>query len=397
MKRILAIMLALMLCALGALAEEADAGSAPEINTLIEEGSFIIQIPVDEGDEGWQADDMSQDDTVVKLYDADVLEDTFVARYDPVGDGDMTVSVRHYYNGFACDKAMTWDLRVADGAVQEVIGGSVTESPAEADLDSVISGEWIEKENGLSQLTVTKNADGGWDVEVYSPVSQGVYILMANACYDCVQDAFLYDKGKFFQTPVTDSEDAELGEPVVVGATGQFTLESEDELTLRWYNDQSPEEDLLFIRMDEDDPDDVDSDVDTSDWSYYTFEGSAVAMKLPADFHDNGQPPAEGVFYNAGDDDVVLQVIPTDDDFSDRDALMEFYNTQEYIVRATQLEINGVELVYAEGADDGAMVYAAISPEGTTYQFVFLPQSDRGEAVIEAITSTICSSESIPE
>ena len=140
-----------------------------------------------------------------------------------------------------------------------------------------------------------------------------------------------------------------------------------------------------------------DTAVDTADWSYYTFEGSGVAMKLPPDFADDDELPIEGVFYNAGDADVMLQVIPTDDTFTDRDALMEFYNTQEYIVRSTPLEINGVDLVYAEGADDGAMVYAAISAEGTTYQFVFLPQSDRGEAVIEAITATICSSEQIPE
>ena len=83
----------------------------------------MFQILVAEGNDGWQADDMSQDDSVVKLYDADIIEDTFVARYDPTGDGDMAVCVKHM-NGIACDEAFTWDLRVNCGVVQEIIGGS---------------------------------------------------------------------------------------------------------------------------------------------------------------------------------------------------------------------------------------------------------------------------------
>lgn len=131
--------------------------------------------------------------------------------------------------------------------------------------------------------------------------------------------------------------------------------------------------------------------------NYYTFEGTAVAMRIPAEFLQTDSEPAEDVYFEGRSADVFLQVSAVDGDFADRDALMEYYNGLDYVVRATQLEINGVELVYAEGADDNAMVYAVISPEGTTYQFVFLPQNEKGVAMVEAITQSICPSDAVPQ
>ena len=130
---------------------------------------------------------------------------------------------------------------------------------------------------------------------------------------------------------------------------------------------------------------------------YYTFEDSGVAMKLPADYKTPDREAAPTVVFEASHDDVFLQVSVLDEKFADRDALMEYYNGLEYVIRATQLEINGVELVYAEGADDDAMVYAVIGPEGTTYQFVFLPQNENSLAVIEAMTQSIRPSETLAD
>ena len=42
-------------------------------------------------------------------------------------------------SGIACDEAFTWDLRVKDGAVQEVIGGSHAQAPDAAELPTAIS------------------------------------------------------------------------------------------------------------------------------------------------------------------------------------------------------------------------------------------------------------------
>lgn len=239
----------LILIALMSLAGVTALADGTSINCLIEEGSFIIQIDDPEGDLGWVADDMAQDDSVVKLYDADLIEDTFVVRYDPVGDGDVTVGVRHY-TGIACDELHTFDLHVENGAVTESTGGSYTASPDPAEQDPFLIGEWLEKETQFAQMTIEKNPSGrGWDVEITSPLTHGAYIFKATIDYDCELDAFVYDKGKFWEVPVTDDENVELGEAKIAGSTGSFTIGgAEEDLTLTWYSDVSPEERVVFER-----------------------------------------------------------------------------------------------------------------------------------------------------
>lgn len=239
----------LILIALMSLAGVTALADGASINCLIEEGSFIIQIDDPEGDLGWVADDMAQDDSIVKLYDADLIEDTFVVRYDPVGDGDVTVGVRHY-TGIACDELHTFDLHVENGAVTESTGGSYTASPDPAEQDPFLIGEWLEKETQFTQMTIEKNPGGrGWDVEIASPLTHGAYIFKATIDYDCELDAFVYDKGKFWEVPVTDDENAELGEAKIAGSTGSFTIGgTEENLTLTWYSDVSPEETVVFER-----------------------------------------------------------------------------------------------------------------------------------------------------
>ena len=239
----------LILIALMSLAGVTALADGTSINCLIEEGSFIIQIDDPEGDLGWVADDMAQDDSVVKLYDADLIEDTFVVRYDPVGDGDVTVGVRHY-TGIACDELHTFDLHVENGAVTESTGGSYTASPDPAEQDPFLIGEWLEKETQFTQMTIEKNPGGrGWDVEIASPLTHGAYIFKATIDYDCELDAFVYDKGKFWEVPVTDDENVELGEAKIAGSTGSFTIGgAEEDLTLTWYSDVSPEERVVFER-----------------------------------------------------------------------------------------------------------------------------------------------------
>ena len=273
MKKMIAMMLALVLAliSVAALAEAAgepeaveatEAAEAPEaveeeqtINCLIEEGSFIIQIPTSYKGMNWVADDMAQDDTVVKLYDADVIEDTFVARYDPVGDGDMTVGVRHYV-GIACDELYTWDLHVEGGAVTEVTGGSHVGSPEEFEIDPYTTGEWIEQDTGFTQMTIEKNIENGWNVEIAAPLTHGAYIFKATIYYDCDREAFVYDKGKFWDVPVTDSEEeGDLGEAKIAGATGSFAFggDSIENATLTWHDDDSAETDIVFVRAGGDD------------------------------------------------------------------------------------------------------------------------------------------------
>ena len=248
LKKTLAILLSALLCVAGlALAEEAETA---KINTLIVDGEFVIQIDVEEGDMSWLAYDMEQDSSVVELAIADTIEDTFVARYTPVGDGDVTVGVRHY-SGHACDQLMTWDLRVEDGAVKEVIGGSHTMAPADEDIDPHMIGQWLEQDTQFTTMTVEKNPERGWDLVIVSPVSHGAYVFKTSVLYDCDRDCFTYDKGKFWDIDGEYEEGVELGEARTAGTTGSFAfIGDEENPSLEWHDDdENPEGSIVFERV----------------------------------------------------------------------------------------------------------------------------------------------------
>ena len=251
-RKLIAILLMAALCLTGlALAEETVDAHGLEVNCLIDEGGFVIQIPVVDGDLAWVADDMAQDDSVVELYDADVLEDTFVARYQPTGDGDVTVGVRHYI-GIACDHYLTWDLHVEGGEVKEVTGGGDAIAPDEAEIDPFMTGEWAEVETQFTSMAIEKNEARGWDVEITSPMTHGAYIFKTTIYFDCELNAFVYDKGKFWDIPTDYEEGMDLGEARDMGTTGRFVLAGDEENpTLDWYDDLFEDgETVVFERLD---------------------------------------------------------------------------------------------------------------------------------------------------
>lgn len=251
MRKLIAILMILALCCAGcAMAEATETAKGLKMQTQIEDGSFIIRVESD-GDLGWVADDMAQDDSVVKLQSAETVDGDFVARYDATGDGDVTVGLRHYI-GIACDQASTWDLHVENGAVTEVTGGSQTMAPNDEDFEPVLVGEWLEVETQFTEMTVEKNPERGFDVEIASPLTHGAYIFKTTVYYDCDLDAFVYDKGKFWEVPITDSEEeAELGEAKVAGTTGRIALVEDDgALKLEWYDSERPDESVLMEKFD---------------------------------------------------------------------------------------------------------------------------------------------------
>ncbi|MBQ6000372.1 MAG: hypothetical protein IJL15_02425 [Clostridia bacterium] len=242
---VLVILLTLALCGCEKKAEE------PKMSAEISDGSFVIQIPVADSGLNWVADDMAQDDSVVKLSSADVVDDAFIARYDAAGDGKATVRVLHYV-GIACDELHAWDLSVENGAVTEASEGTDTYAPPEAEQDSQLSGEWLEEETQFTQMTIEKNVERGWNVIITSPMTHGAYIFKATVYYDCDLDAFVYDKGKFFDLPL-DTE-SELGEAFVMGTVGSFSLRGNgDDVKLIWTNDDGPVDSITFVRAEIDD------------------------------------------------------------------------------------------------------------------------------------------------
>lgn len=137
------------------------------------------------------------------------------------------------------------------------------------------------------------------------------------------------------------------------------------------------------------------SDTAAPDWSYHVFDDAGLAVKLPGDFAIDDAAISDPVVFQASGADVFLQVQAVDGTFDDLDALMEYLSNQEYVIRAAQVKFNDVDLVYAEGADDGARLYASLNTDGSAYVFVFIPQTDDGEDLIVRIISTICPSHTI--
>jgi hypothetical protein len=164
-----------------------------------------------------------------------------------VGDGDVTVGVRHF-SGIACDEVHTFDLHVKNGAVTESTGGSFTASPDPTEQDPLIVGKWLEKDTQFTQMTIEKNPDGkGWDVEIASPMTHGAYIFKATIYYDCELDSFVYDNGKIWDVPITEEENPELGEARITGATGSLSFGgAEKNPTLVWYSDMTPDQNIVF-------------------------------------------------------------------------------------------------------------------------------------------------------
>ncbi|MBR3016896.1 MAG: hypothetical protein IKH57_07455 [Clostridia bacterium] len=115
-----------------------------------------------------------------------------------------------------------------------------------------LSGEWIEAETQFTQMTIEKNPESGWDIEIVSPLTHGAYIFKTTIRYDGSLNSYTYDKGKFWEVPVTAEENPELGEAKIAGTVGTFTLEgSEEAPVLKWHDDLNPDMEVIFERAEE--------------------------------------------------------------------------------------------------------------------------------------------------
>lgn len=247
MKKCLAILLAMLLAAgcFGALGEGAD---QEPIEGKIEDGCYILRIPLQEGDPGaWQTDETAGDGPAVRLASLETADGALTLRFEPVNDGTATVLIRHA-EGLACDQMFTFDLLVEDGAIRETTGGSYSASLPEEELDPYISGEWVEDQTQFTALTVTKNEGRGWSAVFASPMTHGAYVFRANLFYDCVSEAFIYEDGTLYDLPT----DGEIGEPQVSGISGRLVYVSAESgaLALSWAAENNPEErEIVFVRV----------------------------------------------------------------------------------------------------------------------------------------------------
>ncbi len=225
-------------------AQETAAGN--KITGNIEDGCYVLTLKAD-GEGEWCADEMAQDQSIVKLASSGVENGIFTARYEPTGDGSVAVYLRHYNEHEVCDEMHSYDLLVKDGKVTEVTGGSVLMSPDPKEDNPYFSGAWVEKDNQFLTMNVTKIDGDGWDVEIASPMTHGAWIIRAEVYDDCDYNAYVYNNGvKYDLIPgnVTTEEAAESGlwGTLQLGGTAEH-------LTLEWYGMESSEGNVItFVR-----------------------------------------------------------------------------------------------------------------------------------------------------
>ncbi|MBR3740383.1 MAG: hypothetical protein IKN04_07960 [Clostridia bacterium] len=114
-------------------------------------------------------------------------------------------------------------------------------------------GEWVECETHFTQMTIEENPVEGLDVEIVSPLTHGAYIFKSTVQYDADERCFTYDKGKFWDVPITEEENPELGEEKIAGTSGIFAFVwEEDRLVLTWTDDSQPDREVRFERAETD-------------------------------------------------------------------------------------------------------------------------------------------------
>ena len=248
MKKLTAILMCLALAAAGVAA--ADEETAPTFVGEIDDGFYYLRVNLDPEDPGeWRVDDLAQDPSVVTLDGVEETETMLTARYAPAGDGEVTISLRHF-TGVSCDEAHTIDLLVRDGKIVEVTGGSHTASPSDEEIDPYVSGAWTEAETQFTAMDIAKNPEGGWDVKITSPMTHGAYVFTATIYYDCELNTFVYENGAVCDLLPAEGEEPAVSEPTETGLYGtiSFAGETEEDLHLVWYDSRNPETTVTFAR-----------------------------------------------------------------------------------------------------------------------------------------------------
>lgn len=219
-----------------------------EVSPSIEDGRFVVRIPVAGEDDAWIASDLTEGEALVHLDSEEILDGIFTARYDAALDGDATVCVKHMKFG-VCNELYTWVIRVTNGMVSEIVDEVHMQSPDAYWLDTQVSGEWQINDDIMAGMTIVRRDDDVWSLQIATAYPQ-VYVLRANLYYDCALDCFVYSDGTFYRSEITESPEIVIGDVVATDAQGTLTrvTGADGGVELEWYNALSPDETVRFSR-----------------------------------------------------------------------------------------------------------------------------------------------------
>ena len=218
----------------------------------LEAGQYVARIPC-AGEEAEFFSAEVQEGGAASLAFSGFEDGAYTARFAPVSDGSAAASILRRDSGGAVREMYTFDLRVRDGQMEEPAGGSYTAAPADEELDPYLSGEWLQAETQWDSLFLTLSPEGGWDAEIFSPVTHAAAVFTGRFRYDCLEESLVCLDGKLYEAPITDEEtEAGLGKPIAEGLRGVLRFdvsESGDEgaLCLIAYT-RMHDEPVTFVR-----------------------------------------------------------------------------------------------------------------------------------------------------
>ena len=223
MKKWMMLALALLLALTAAFAMAEDA-QGPKLVGSMEDGCYVVRVPVDNEAGEWNADHMADEAGVVTLVSAQVVDGVYTVKVAPGHDGDASVALRHMTDG-VCDQLHGFELHVENGAISSN-GGSFTASPSADDLAPWLCREWVEKDTQFTTMTIHRNLlAGGFDAEMTSPVSHGAWVVRAHIAYDCEAEALVYTDGARYEI----GGNGVSAKASATGLAGKLTLQGSDE------------------------------------------------------------------------------------------------------------------------------------------------------------------------
>ena len=192
-----------------------------KLDNELKNGTYTIRIQASANDkkgyywESYKGD--KGDATLVELVTETTEEKglaysgSFRAAEETKGQGDIEDTIRIVHtDGTVVDEYMEFNVKIHDGKIIDVSGGSNVLPTSDSDFASVICGTWIEEEKENMMIRLTRNSVEGFDGIVYEREgSDYKEIYTFTAKYDCILGAFLYNKGRgmFAIDPSSEGEE----------------------------------------------------------------------------------------------------------------------------------------------------------------------------------------------
>ncbi len=234
-----------------------------EASGNLEDGIYTISIKATGIEkEGWHWENYTGDKGDATLFE--VLTDTtqeegyaYVGSFRAIeNEGTDTIRLVHT-DGYVVDEYMDFDIRIEDGKIAEITGGSHALPAKDEELAEVICKTWQDAADNNTFLSLTLNPAGGFDGMISDGSGRDgkTAIYTFTAGYDIISRALKYKDGGFHETAITTGEE-ETEAPAAESSGGAEGLiafdpasEDEEHLQLILHDEKyTGGEDMTFVK-----------------------------------------------------------------------------------------------------------------------------------------------------